>query len=155
MNQYSYRCTITWSGPQPMINGLLWVIVFILASGELPEEHIWMAKWDCPKTSQQEFVLFLSPPLFDFRHCIAKGFLAKSGFTVGVSKTLRFSWNYNCPLAALWMSHRKIHILTRVSHANVWPKNNFFSASVIIYNQYIFIVVAVMGFRVDLRNVKG
>lgn len=45
MNQYLYRCTITWSGLQPVINGLLWVIVFILTSGVLPEEHVWMAKW--------------------------------------------------------------------------------------------------------------
>lgn len=49
MNQYSYRCTITWSGPQSMINGLLWVIVFILTSGVLPEERVWMAKWDHSK----------------------------------------------------------------------------------------------------------
>lgn len=140
MDQYLYRCTITWSGPQSVINSLLWVIVFILTSRVLPEEHVWMAKWDHSKPLNGTWHCFLHPPLFVFRHCISKGFLAKFGCAVGVSKTLRSSWNSNCLLLVIWMSLTSIEVSTWVPHLSIQPKYTLFLHLKLFRNQFIFLL---------------
>lgn len=96
MNQYLYRCTLTWSGPRPVINSLLWAIVFILTSGVLPEEQVWMAKWDHSKPLNRTWCCF-----YTLLCLISEAFLATFGCTVGVSKTHS---SPHGPLIALWMS---------------------------------------------------
>lgn len=101
-----------WSIP------VLWAIVFILASGVLPEELVWIAKWEH------------SGPLNGTRCCFdtlfcsvsvaasQKSFLGQHRCPAGVSESL-WSPNANCPLPMIWKFFTKIHISTCVPHVSV------------------------------------
>lgn len=155
MNQYLYRCTITWPGPRLVINAFLWVIVFILTSGVLPEEHVWMAKWDHSTPLNRTRCCFYSRLCLTSDTASQKPFLTKFGCTVGVSKTLTSSWNSNCLLLATWMSLTQGQILTDIPPcqclAKLWL---FLSASRIIHRSIHIFIVTTWGLRIDSQKCR-
>lgn len=150
MSRYSYRCTITWSGPQLLIDGLLWVIVFLLTSRALPEELIWIAKWDHSKPLNGNLCCFYTLLCLTADTASQKAFLAKFGRAVGVSKALRFSWNYNwLHMAVMNVPHMDLDIdSSLLCHfsAILWF-SVFFFAFKIIHNQFALFQQQLEPFR--------